>query len=263
MASELVRLIPPLAVPVAGASIAQAAASGAVQLFVDRARLLQPDLALDASTVGPVAQICRQLEGLPLALEPLRQYAHALLEECGELGAVQERHTRWCLALAEEEARRFRGPEQKQAFNRLELEHDNLRAALRWAQAGGEVALRLVAALWWFWYLRGYFSEAGRWLDGTLRAAQAVETPLRAAVLIQGERLTERASLFPDRLSPREVEVLALLAQGKSNNQIGQMLTLSVCTVERHIANICLKTGVHGRAEATAYAFQHGLTGKT
>jgi DNA-binding NarL/FixJ family response regulator len=61
------------------------------------------------------------------------------------------------------------------------------------------------------------------------------------------------------QLSPRELEVLRLLAGGKSSREIGDDLTLSVRTVERHIANIYLKTETHGRAQITAYAMRHGL----
>jgi DNA-binding NarL/FixJ family response regulator len=55
-------------------------------------------------------------------------------------------------------------------------------------------------------------------------------------------------------LSPRELEVLRLIAAGKSNREIAEDLFLSPRTVERHIANIYLKIDVHTKAEATAYA---------
>jgi pimeloyl-ACP methyl ester carboxylesterase/DNA-binding CsgD family transcriptional regulator len=60
-------------------------------------------------------------------------------------------------------------------------------------------------------------------------------------------------------LSPREIEVLRLLAAGLSNPAIAARLTLSVHTVERHVVNIYTKLGIHGRAEATAYAIRHEL----
>jgi DNA-binding CsgD family transcriptional regulator len=62
-----------------------------------------------------------------------------------------------------------------------------------------------------------------------------------------------------DGLSAREVEVLRLIAGGLSSRQIGEELVLSVRTVERHIANIYIKTNTHGRAQATTYALAHGL----
>ena len=60
-------------------------------------------------------------------------------------------------------------------------------------------------------------------------------------------------------LSPRELEILGLLARGRSSRQIGQELVLSVRTVERHISNIYRKIDAHNRAQATSYALAHGL----
>ena len=53
--------------------------------------------------------------------------------------------------------------------------------------------------------------------------------------------------------------VLRLIAAGKSSREVGEALVLSVRTVERHIANIYLKTDTHGRAQATAYALARGI----
>jgi DNA-binding NarL/FixJ family response regulator len=64
-------------------------------------------------------------------------------------------------------------------------------------------------------------------------------------------------------LSPREAEVLRLLAQGLSNADIAHRLVLSVRTVERHVANVYAKIGASGRtarAIATAWAHAHGVT---
>ena len=60
-------------------------------------------------------------------------------------------------------------------------------------------------------------------------------------------------------LTPREVEVLALLVAGQSNREIAEALVLSERTVARHIANVYQKTAVHGRAQITAYALRHNL----
>ena len=60
-------------------------------------------------------------------------------------------------------------------------------------------------------------------------------------------------------LSRREVQVLALLAAGRSNRDIARALFLSPRTVQRHVANLYPKIGAHNRAEATAFAIHHGL----
>src|SRR5262249_48563036 len=66
-------------------------------------------------------------------------------------------------------------------------------------------------------------------------------------------RLTEHG------LTPREIEVLRLLATGKTNKAISQELFLSEKTIDRHVSNIFVKTGVGSRAAATAFAYEHGL----
>ena len=60
-------------------------------------------------------------------------------------------------------------------------------------------------------------------------------------------------------LSQREIEVLRLLATGKSNAQIADELVISLNTVRRHVSNIFDKTGVTNRSEATSYAIRHGI----
>jgi DNA-binding CsgD family transcriptional regulator len=65
--------------------------------------------------------------------------------------------------------------------------------------------------------------------------------------------------VYPDGLTRREVEVLRLIAAGRSNREIAQELTISPNTVLHHVSNILSKTGVHNRAEAATYAARHGL----
>ena len=60
-------------------------------------------------------------------------------------------------------------------------------------------------------------------------------------------------------LSPRELEVLRLVASGKSNREIASTLVISEHTVARHLQNIFRKLGVSSRAAATAFAFEHDL----
>jgi pimeloyl-ACP methyl ester carboxylesterase/DNA-binding CsgD family transcriptional regulator len=61
-------------------------------------------------------------------------------------------------------------------------------------------------------------------------------------------------------LTARESEVLSLVADGLSNKEIAARLTLAVPTVERHLVNVYAKIGARGRADATTYAWRHGLT---
>ena len=71
--------------------------------------------------------------------------------------------------------------------------------------------------------------------------------------------LKARPPAYPAGLTPREVEVLRLIAAGRSNREIAAALSLSVRTVERHITNLYGKIGARGKADATAYALRHHL----
>jgi DNA-binding NarL/FixJ family response regulator len=65
---------------------------------------------------------------------------------------------------------------------------------------------------------------------------------------------------YPDGLSEREVEVLRLIAAGKSNPEIAVELTISLNTVQGHVANVLNKTNLANRTAAASYAYQRGLT---
>ncbi len=71
----------------------------------------------------------------------------------------------------------------------------------------------------------------------------------------------EDGARHPDGLSEREAEVLALIAAGKSNQEIADDLFISRYTVVRHVSNIYSKTGCASRSDATAYAINNGMTG--
>ncbi len=103
--------------------------------------------------------------------ETIREFGLEQLTEAAELEAARRWHAGYYLAVAEQAELQLRGADQRAWLDRLEAEHDNLRAALEWGlttEGGGVTALRLSAALAWFWLDRGYTSEGRRWLDRTL-----------------------------------------------------------------------------------------------
>lgn len=99
-------------------------------------------------------------------LETLRAYGQESLFERADAAATQRRHAMYYLSLAEQAEPELLGQGQAAWLRRLEREHDNFRAALRWALESGELeaGLRLGGALHQFWILRGYHSEGRRWL---------------------------------------------------------------------------------------------------
>ena len=118
-------------------------------------------------------------------LEPIRQYAREKLEESGEAQYVQGRHTDFFFALAEEAEPELVGSQQNVWLERLEGEHDNLREALSWSLERGraDLALRLGAALWRFWHVRGYLSEGIRWMERVLAGSEPAASPVRVNAL--------------------------------------------------------------------------------
>jgi len=119
-------------------------------------------------------------------LETVREYATERLGASGDADALRRRHAEEMLALALRVEPELTDSDQVRWLERLEIEHDNLRAALAWAQqqaATREAGLRLAAALWRFWDVRGYWGEGRRWLDVALANTQGAVPTLRAQAL--------------------------------------------------------------------------------
>ncbi len=301
LANERIIPISPLSLPVPGddQSTAELAKTDAITLFVARAQAVRPGFTLTDDNAAAVAAICRQLDGLPLAIElaaahsnalppralrdrlatrfftalagdapdrPARQRtmlaavawsfglltpaeqqllqcvsvfvdgfaleaADALWGACGNpaidvvggaaslvdksllrrmdegdgepryvmlkpirefaldrLGAARadahRQHAAWCVGLAEHAGVELLRQDQAAWRQRLSVEHGNLRAALAWSfDHDPELALRLVNALWFFWYAEGHLAEGRRWLERALAVGAGAAPFLRALTL--------------------------------------------------------------------------------
>ena len=120
-------------------------------------------------------------------LETIREYAREKLEESGEAGEIRRHHALYFLELAEQAEPYLSSVEQTVWFNRLDAEHDNLRAMLQWSQSTSgdpKLALRMVAVLGRFWGIRSYLQEGREWLSVVLSKVDAQErTSARGKVL--------------------------------------------------------------------------------
>src|SRR6266508_3106672 len=103
-------------------------------------------------------------------LETIRQYGQDKLQEEAEAAKVRRNHRDWYARLAEQAEAETLEARQKSVFDRLEAEHENLRAALGWSleHQEAETAAQIGAAISRFWLLRGYMSEGRRWLERAL-----------------------------------------------------------------------------------------------
>ncbi len=366
--------VPPLGLPDPGRDAAPdvVAASGAVRLFAERARAARPDFALTPGNAAAVAEICRRLDGLPLAIElaaarvsllspaallarldgaaghaPLRvlsggardlperqrtvrdtiawsyhlldpgarrlfarlgvfaggcaleaieavcdpdgtlesdvlddvtaladasllsrtdgpaprvvmletlhEYALEQLDARGEAPLLRRAHALYYAADVEASRSEFKA-RQKAWLDRWEPEHDNVRAALRWALESGEVevGLRLAGVLWPFWYLRGYVTEGRRWLEGLLERSGG------AASMARAETLRGAAGLASEQgdLSRAEMwcrEGLALYRAIGEDRGIADMLNL-MGTVAREQGQFERATGFYEESLALCRA---------
>jgi predicted ATPase/DNA-binding SARP family transcriptional activator len=129
-----------------------------------------------------------------LLLETIGEFALEMLTRSGERDRAHRRHLDYFAQLADAAYTELLGPDQAQWSTRIAAEHDNLRAALRWALRHRQIeaALRIAAGIWRFWWQRGFVREGLEWLEAALAhhqdAAPDVQTKaLRAAgVLAMG-----------------------------------------------------------------------------
>lgn len=160
-------------------------------------------------------------------LETLRQYGREKLALSEVEESIRRRHLTYFLEMALEAERKLRGSEQILWLQRLDLEHDNLRAALSWdalSDADVSAGLRLAAALWWFWHVRGHFSEGREWLGEKLdrtseRNGDRARALHAAGVLArnQGDYSAARAYSYESLEIKREMEDKQGIASSLNN----------------------------------------------
>lgn len=136
-------------------------------------------------------QLTEDSDGQPRynMLETIHEYALERLATQNELATLRKKHALFFLKLAETAQLKSEGPEQVAWLRQLETEHDNLRGTLTWcctSPEGTEIGLRLAAALWDFWLVRGYVQEGRNWLTKILTQSKGAPPTREHAEALNG-----------------------------------------------------------------------------
>ncbi len=102
-------------------------------------------------------------------------------------------------------------------------------------------------------------SELVNAIQAVSRGDMYVHLPMTRVLQTEATAMPAADQVAVETLTPREIEVLRLIARGHTNRQMANLLTLSVRTVESHRANLMDKLNLHSRVELVRYAAQHGL----
>lgn len=125
-------------------------------------------------------------------LETIREFATEQLSASPVADDLRDRHAGYYLALAESSDRELRGPGQAEALRSFASERENLRVAFeRLLERDPPAALRLVAALWGFWFMSGHFREGRNMVAAALEQARPEPTEVRASALFGAGLLAE------------------------------------------------------------------------
>jgi DNA-binding NarL/FixJ family response regulator len=233
----------------------------------------QPGLALLRLAQGRTADAVRAVRGALSATNDRLQRAR-LLPAAVEVALVagdSDDARRACAeleAIAADFGTEVLGAMAAQARGAVELADGHLDAALEplrrafrvWHEVGAPyIAARLRLLIARACRALGDRDTAALELDLAREVFERLGAAPDLAALAAGDGAGSRA--IPAGLSPRELEVLRLVASGKTNKAIAKQLCLSDKTIDRHVSNIFVKTKVASRAAATAFAYQHGLVG--
>src|SRR5258708_25267373 len=174
--------------------------------------------------------------GLPM-LHTIREYGLEALAASGEMESTRRAHAHYYLRLSEDAEVEIGGPQQAAWLERLEREHDNLRAAFQWSleqageekamqgERGIEMALRLGGALRYFWRIHGHISEGRNFLERALAAREGSEASVQAKALIAAANLAFIQSDY-DRMETLCKQSLALYRELEDQPGIQQSIYL-------------------------------------
>jgi predicted ATPase/class 3 adenylate cyclase len=145
-------------------------------------------------------------------LDTIREYAAERLEADGEADTIRTRHSEWYAALVSRAADELAGAQQRRWLDRLELEHDDIRAVIDRAVAGPDppTAIGVAFAMWRFWQKHGHLAEARRRLEGMEAAPWSRDDPRLRAKLMEALGGTCWWQGELDAMTPRYREALEI-----------------------------------------------------
>jgi predicted ATPase/DNA-binding CsgD family transcriptional regulator len=182
-------------------------------------------------------------------LETIREYGLECLRESGEMETTWQAHAEYYLVLAEEAESELVGPQQVAWLERLEREHDNLRAAMRWILEQWEIwhhremALRLGGALQRFWEVRGHWSEGWSFLERALAGRKGVAVHVQMKALNAAAHLayvkgdTDRAAALSEECLARCREIGDIAGIAHSLGLLGSLAWRRYDFVEAYSLN--------------------------
>jgi predicted ATPase/DNA-binding CsgD family transcriptional regulator len=198
------------------------------------------DQSLLVRTAGPDSEMRFGM------LETIREFAREQLETSGEAPAIRTKHAMYFLALAERQEPQLSATIQVEPLNRLAAEHDNVRAALVWAeeQQEQEAGLRLATAIWRLWESHGYYHEGISWFQRFLVSSGEKPIPIeirakalyRAGILADRQGLSDNAAAFLN-------EALACYRQADDPTGTASVLNaLAICALQ---VNDCARAAAY------------------
>ncbi|MFP5019943.1 response regulator [Pseudonocardia phyllosphaerae] len=150
------------------------------------------------------------------------------------------------------------------ATRRVRTEHPGTAVVVLTTYVDDDAVVDAIAAGASGWLSKDADAEAiGRALRSAADGVSTIDASVLAKIVERrGADAPRAAAEPPDGLTPREVEVLALIAEGLSNVEIAHRLVVGEATVKTHVNHLFAKTGLRDRAQAVGYAYRHGLAGR-
>ncbi len=191
---------------------------------------------VDWSLLKPVG------DGRFVMLETIREYARELLEQTDESAGIHRRQVEQVLALVQQAEPELTGPDQRQWYDLLALEQDNVREALDYAceTGDGESALMLAGTIWRFWWTRAALEEPAHWYERAFEVGASASALARARAVFGAAHVAESSGLV--ELSREQFEEAAELLRA-----LGETRWLVLALV--HLAWACRRLGDERRGD--------------